>query len=79
VSEEQPMGDERRLGDRILYALELALEQKDLDVSELLAKALEATLTRFGGPDAVDKRDLPERMLAAFDALDRLRHAELGD
>ena len=79
MSEELPMGDERRLGDRILYALELALEQKDLDVAELLAKALEATLTRFGGPNAVDKRDLPERMLAAFDGLDRLRHAELGD
>ncbi|HEY0832920.1 MAG TPA: hypothetical protein VGE72_03330 [Azospirillum sp.] len=77
--EEQPMGDERRLGDRILYALELALEQRDLDTCDLLAKALEVTLTRFGGPGAVDKRDVPERMLAAFDALDRLRHSALGD
>jgi len=72
------VGDERRLGDRIVYALELALDQGDLEISELLGKALETALTRFGGPGAVDKRDVPEAILTAFDRLDRLRHAKLG-
>ena len=71
-------GDERRLGDRVLHALELALDQQDLDVSELLGKALETALTRFGGKDAVEHRPVPEPFLAAFDRLDRLRHAKLG-
>ena len=71
-------GDERRLGDRILHALELALDQQDLEVCELLGKALETALTRFGGKGAVDHRPVPEPILAAFDRLDRLRHAQLG-
>lgn len=70
-------GDERRLGDRILHALELALDQQELDVSELLCRALETALTRFGGKDAVEHRSVPEPILAAFDRLDRLRHAKL--
>lgn len=65
--------NERRLGDRILAALELALEQKHLDVAEHLARALEETLTRFGGPDAVDHRELSAGMLQAFDRLEALR------
>ncbi|MBK1837728.1 hypothetical protein JHL17_09905 [Azospirillum sp. YIM B02556] len=65
--------NERRLGDRILAALELALEQKHLDVAEHLARALEETLTRFGGPDAVDHRELSAGMLQAFAALEDLR------
>ncbi len=65
--------NERRLGDRILAALELALEQKHLDVAEHLTRALEETLTRFGGPDAVDHRELSAGMLQAFDRLEALR------
>lgn len=71
-------GDERRLGDRILHALELALDQRDLETSELLCKALETALTRFGGAGAVDKRPVPESILTAFDRLDHLRHETLG-
>ncbi|CAO3354244.1 hypothetical protein [Azospirillum melinis] len=67
--------NDRRLGDRILAALELALEQEHLDVAEHLARALEETLTRFGGPDAVDHRELSAGMLQAFDRLDGLRRA----
>ena len=65
--------DERRLGDRILSALDLALDQGHLDVAEYLARALEETLTRFGGPDAVDHRDLSSGMVQAFEKLDILR------
>ena len=71
-------GDERRLGDRILHALELALDQRNLDVCELLCKALETALTGFGGEGAVDKRPVPESILTAFERLDRLRHETLG-
>ncbi|CAO3429946.1 hypothetical protein [Azospirillum doebereinerae] len=65
--------NERRLGDRILSALEMALEQEHLDVAEHLALALEATLTRFGGPGAVDHRELSRAMVEAFERLEALR------
>ncbi|MCG5242848.1 hypothetical protein [Azospirillum doebereinerae] len=65
--------NERRLGDRILSALEMALEQGHLDVAEHLALALEATLTRFGGPGAVDHRELSLAMAQAFERLGALR------
>ncbi|PWC33788.1 hypothetical protein [Azospirillum sp. TSO35-2] len=68
--------NERRLGDRILAALELALEQKHLEVAEHLARALEETLTRFGGPDAVDHRELSAGMVQAFERLESLRRSE---
>jgi len=70
------ISNERRLGDRILSALELALVQKHLDVAEHLARALEETLTRFGGPDAIDHRELSAGMVLAFEKLDELRRAE---
>ncbi len=71
-------GDERRLGDRILHALELALDQQDLEVSEMLCKALEISLTRFGGRGIVEHRPVPEPVLTAFCRFDRLRHVRLG-
>ncbi len=67
------ISNDRRLGDRILAALEMALEQKHLEVAEHLASALEETLTRFGGPDAVDHRQVSAGLLLAFDRLDELR------
>lgn len=69
----QPETAERRLGDRILHALELALDEEDLEVSEHLARALEETLTRFGGAGRTERRDVPPGMLEAFERLDRLR------
>lgn len=68
--------NERRLGDRILVALDLALEQRHLEVAEHLARALEEALTRFGGPDAVDHRDLSTGMIQAFERLSALRRSE---
>ena len=65
---------ERRLGDRILAALLLALDQDDLEVAECLERAFEAAMTRFGGPDAIELRDIPEGMELAYERLDALRH-----
>jgi hypothetical protein len=64
---------ERRLGDRVLWALELALDQEDLEVAEPLERAFEAAMTRFGGPDAVENRDIPAGMARAYERLDDLR------
>ncbi len=69
-------GDERRLGDRILHALELALDENDLETAELLAKAMETALTRIGGPDSTDHRLPPAGLDAAFDRLDAMRHRQ---
>ncbi|MCW2247552.1 hypothetical protein M2352_003186 [Azospirillum fermentarium] len=71
-------GDERRLGERIMQALELALDENDLETAELLAKALETTLTRIGGPDSTDRRPPPDGFDAAFDRLEAMRHRQLG-
>lgn len=63
--------DHKRLGDRILYALELAIEQKDLDVAEALNHALEQALTRkAGGPGFSERREYPQDV---EDALSKLR------
>ncbi len=69
------MENDRRLGDRILHALELALEQGELEIAEHLASALELSLTRFGGPNAVEKRPAPAGLDAAFERLKALRKA----
>lgn len=64
---------ERRLCDRVLHALELALEQRDIEIAEHLARALELSLTRYGGAGKVDHRDLSGDAAAAFDSLDELK------
>lgn len=66
-------GEDRRLGDRILSALELALDQGDVDVADQLVSALELALTRFGGPGALEKRDVPAGLEDAYLRLDALR------
>lgn len=63
-----------RLSDRILFALELALEQDDLPIAEALARALEMAMTRnTGGGEFVERRDYPPAMEAAMDKLSVLR------
>ncbi len=60
-----------RLSDRILFALELALEQKDLELSESLNNALELSMTRnTGGGEFIERRDYPKQI---EDALVQLR------
>jgi hypothetical protein len=46
----------RRLSDKILSAFDQACERGELDVAELLVRALELTLTRTGGKGSVDQR-----------------------
>ncbi|ACI98653.1 hypothetical protein [Rhodospirillum centenum] len=68
------MDHDRRLGDRILHALDLALDQNECEIADLLAYALELSLTRFGGPEAVEKRGLPPGLEGALERLGALRH-----
>lgn len=63
-----------RLSDRILFALELALEQEDVAIAELLARGMEMAMTRnTGGGEFVERRDYPARIEALMDKLAALR------
>lgn len=69
--------DKIRLSDRILSALELALEQNDLRTSELLKSAIEMAMTRnTGGEDFVERRDYPPEIEKAMEKLRELRNAK---
>ncbi len=63
-----------RLSDRILFALELALEQKDLELSEALLNALELAMTRnTGGGEFIERRDYPKEIETAIAQLRSLK------
>lgn len=63
-----------RLSDRILFALELALEQQDLELSETLNKALEMSMTRnTGGGEFIERRDYPKEIETALAQLRELK------
>lgn len=63
-----------RLSDRVLFALELALDQKDVPMAEILANALELAMTRkAGGSGFVERRDYPENVARAFQSLRDLK------
>lgn len=62
--------NELRLSDRILFALDLALNQNDVRVAETLSKALEMSMTRnTGGGAFVERRDYPPEIENALDRL----------
>ncbi len=64
----------KRLSDRVLYALQLALEQKDLQIAEELSHALEDTLTRkSGGAGFRERREVGALYDAAMQKLHDLR------
>jgi hypothetical protein len=66
--------DKIRLSDRILSALELALDQEDLKIAEFLTKAMELSMTRnTGGGEFVERRDYPPEIEKAMDKLYDLR------
>ncbi len=66
--------DSIRLSDRIVSALELAVEQKDVKVAEMLTKALEIAMTRnTGGGEFVERRDYPPEIAKIMDRLSDLR------
>ncbi|MFV3073415.1 hypothetical protein [Niveispirillum fermenti] len=67
---------DRRLGDRILAALELAADQQELEIAELLWNALELTLSRYGGAGALEKREPPFALDAVLDKLIDLRRTK---
>jgi hypothetical protein len=55
--------NKERLSDRIIYALELALAQQDIELSETLNRALEMSLTRnSGGGEFVERREYPKEI-----------------
>lgn len=63
-----------RLSDRILSALELALEQDDYKIAELLTRAMELSMTRnTGGGEFIERRDYPPEIETAMDKLDSLK------
>lgn len=65
------IANKARLSDRILFALELALEQQDLETAEVLTRALEMSMTRkTGGGDFVERREYPK---AVDDIMQKLR------
>ena len=69
--------DERskiRLSDRILSALELALEQDDVKIAEYLTSAMELSMTRnTGGGEFIERRDYPPEIEKAMDKLATLK------
>lgn len=59
-----------RLSDRILFALEMALEQEDIEISDALVRALEMAMTRnTGGGEFIERRDYPKEIETALDKL----------
>lgn len=63
-----------RLSDRILYALELAIEQEDISIAEALVRALELAMTRnTGGGEFVERRDYPPEIREAMDRLREIK------
>ena len=72
-----PAADKIRLSDRILSSLQLALEQEDVKIAELLTRALELSMTRnTGGGEFIERRDYPPEIEKAMDTLNDLRDKE---
>lgn len=62
------MENERRLSERILSALELAVEQEDVAVAEKLFSAFELASTRLaGGADFAERRDMSAKAATLID------------
>ncbi len=68
----------KRLSDKVLEALKLALEQEDVAISEVLNRALEMSLTRgAGGDNFVERREFSEEIEAALDKFEELQRKAL--
>jgi len=66
------MTEPRRLSDKIAAAHEQACAQNKMTVAKHLLAALEAELSSFGGPDAVESRLVDDAIAAAYE-----RHRQL--
>jgi len=63
-----------RLGDKILEALEMALDQEDKAIADLLGNALQMALTKYaGGKGFTERRDLSDRINASLDKWSELK------
>lgn len=63
-----------RLSDRILFALEMALDQEDITIADALVRALEMSMTRnTGGGEFIERRDYPTEIEKALDRLAALK------
>lgn len=63
-----------RLSDRILFALEMALDQEDITIADALVRALEMSMTRnTGGGEFIERRDYPPEIEKALDRLAALK------
>lgn len=63
----QGMKSYQRLSDLIVSAHDQAFDQGKAEVARLLLRALEAEMTAFGGPGAVERRDASELLDRVFD------------
>lgn len=68
----------RRLSDKILAAFNQACEQKQVDTAEHLLRALELSLTRYGGQNKSDNRSQLGPVVEAFGKLETLRQKQLS-
>jgi hypothetical protein len=67
-----------RLSDRVIDALELALEQNDVEIAQVLIKALELSMTRnAGGGEFVERRDFSEQMIEVIEKFKILKDVDL--
>lgn len=72
-----PNEEHIRLSDKILEALELSVQQGDLEIGILLDHALDKAMTRnTGGGEFVERRTYTERMEAAQAQLAMLKHGK---
>jgi hypothetical protein len=68
-----------RLSDRILEALKLSLQQKDVAISELLNSALEMAITRgAGGRDFIERREFGTELEETIDRFEALKRESKG-
>jgi hypothetical protein len=67
---------QRRLSDKILSAFDQACDRGELDVAELLVRALELTLTRTGGKGSVDQRSEMGPVIETYARLKQMRSVE---
>jgi hypothetical protein len=67
---------ERRLGNLLLAALNMACDQKDLEVARMVHRALELVMTRSAGADNIERRDsMAADMRVAYERIRGLEHA----
>lgn len=63
-----------RLSDRIFYALQLANDQKDVQIAETLISALDMAMTRnTGGGEFVERRDYSVEYMNEIDRLNKIK------